>query len=309
MFKIILFIFAIIVIVVLALSLIVIIKPYTLRTDTITLFTGGCGSGKSFYSTKIALIELKKARFRTFIDNFNPIRRLIRKKPKIPRPHLYSSIPVRVSPWEMSRPLDFNPFVLQERFPQRCVVFIDEINLFLSQMDFKIACEDELNEAITLFRHNSLGGRLIANTQSLNKVAWFFRYCSGNAYNLSQFRKPIFGLPILAWCKVRNVTITDDIKSVETGNAEDNSSNLFCFFPLRRSYDTYAYSERYNPLPMFERSPYTKMKRKSTMKFDTSRKYPVLVDNTDEYSGVGVGTEQPIPPDNKQQKKPWKRTY
>lgn len=303
MIKIILFALILGVLALMVLAIVCVVKPYTLKTDTFTLFTGGIGSGKSFFSTKIALIELKKARFRTFIDNINPIRRLIRKKPKIPRPMLYSSIPVRISPWEMSRPLDFNPFVLQERFPQRCVVFIDEINLFLSQMDYKIECEEQLNEGITLFRHNSLGGRLVANTQSLSKVHWCFRYCCGHTYNLSQFKKPILGLPILAWCKVRNVSVTDEITSIEDGNAEENSSNLFCFFPFPRAYDTYAYSDRYAPLPLMERPAYKRMKRNSTMKFDIKRKYPVLIDNKDEFTCGGVGSERVNRPTRKTLKK------
>lgn len=295
MIKTLLFIIAIVAIVICILCIIAIAKPYTIRCDTFCLFTGGCGSGKSFFSVKIAICKLKLLRLKVFIDNINPYRRLILKKPKIPRPVLISSIPVRVSFREMSIPLDFNPFVLQERLPEKCVVFIDEINLFLSQMDYKIESEEQLNEAITLFRQQSLGGYLICNTQNINKVHWVFRYCANRSYNLSEFRKPIFGLPILAWVKVRNIAIGDDIKTVEDGNLEDSARNLFCLFPLFRAYDTYCYSDRYKPLPLYKRDPYTKMKRNSVMHLDKSAKFPKLINDTDEFTCGGVGSEQVKP--------------
>lgn len=302
MFKSIIIISGIVVGILGILAAIVIVKPYTEKIDTIALYTGGNGSGKSFFSCHRAIVELIKLRFEVFLKNINPVRRLIQKKPKIPKPILISSIPVRVSLFEMSTPLTFNPLVLQSRLPQKCVVFIDEVNLFLSQMDYRLESEEQLNEAITLFRHSTLGGKLILNTQNVNKIHYIFRYCANRSYNLCEFRKPILGLPILAWVKCRNVSIADDIKTVEEKDVNEGRRNLFCFFPFFRWYDTYCYSDRYNNLPYYQNKPYTKMKRNSLMKLDIKQKFPNLLDITEEFEdngGVGSECSQPSQQENK----------
>lgn len=293
MFKLLLYVALFILIVLFVLAAWVIIQPYTMIIDTIIIITGGNGSGKSFFSiNQIAITQLRKKRLEVFFKNINPIRRLIKKQPKIPRPVMISNIPIRISLREMSMPLEFNPFVLQERFPEKCVVVIDEINLFLSQMDYKIESEEQLNESITLFRHQTKNGVLIANTQNVNKTHWIFRYCANRSYNLCEFRKPILGLPILAWVKCRHISIGDDIKTVEEGNVEEGRRNLFCFFPIFRRYDTHCYSDRYNTLPLYYRKPYTKFKRNSVMRLDKKAKFPNLLNDTDEFNCGGAGSEQ-----------------
>ena len=294
MFKIILFIIGIFVFALFVLSMYVVIKPYALCVDTLCIFTGGNGSGKSFFSVHQSIVELRKLRLKVFLYNINPLR-IIKRKPRKNKPILISNIPIRISFREMSTPLDFNPFVLQERLPEKCVVFIDEINLFLSQMDYKVTSEELLNEAITLIRHQTKGGKMIANTQNINKCHWVFRYCANRSYNLCEFKKPVLGLPILAWVKCRNISIGEDIKTVENENVEDGRRNLFAFFPLFRRYDTYVYSERYNPLPLYQRKSYTQLKRNSLMKLDVKKDYPVLIDNTDEFSCGGVRSEHVKP--------------
>lgn len=307
MIKIILLLLGFGVLVLFGFALYVIIKPYFLVTDTFTLFTGGNGSGKSFWSVNQAVIELRKARFDVFIKNINPWRRLVKKKPKIARPVLFSTIPVRISLREYSRPLDFNPFVLYEKIPEKCIVFIDEVNLFLSQMDFKLESEEQVNEFFTLFRHQTkggtCGGKIICNTQNINKVHWCIRYSANRSYNLCEFRKPIFGLPILAWVKCRHVSIGDDIKTVEDTDVDEGRHNLFAFFPLFRRYDTHCYSDRYNTLPTFDRPPYKCMKRNSLVKIDKNKKYDKRINEIDDLTGGGVGSEhvKPTP------KKMWRK--
>lgn len=310
MLKLVLFALLIVFAVLGVLSLIIVIKPYTEKIDCIALYTGGNGSGKSLFSCHQALVQLKKNRFKAFLSNINIINR-IKRKPFIKKPILLSNIPIKISPWEWSTPLTFNPFVMQEKLPEKCVCFIDEVNLFLSQMDFKVENEEQINTSITLFRHFTKGGYLILNTQNVNKVHWIFRYCANRSYNLCEFRKPILGLPILAWVKCRHISIGDDIKTVEEQDVDEGRHNMFLFFPcfgLRwfSWYDTYVYSDIVSPLPYVYRKPYKQYKRNSFMKFDLKHKYPTLIDTTDEYlSCGGAGSEQDKPT---LPKKHWKRT-
>lgn len=302
MFDLLLILLALAAIIVFGFVLFVCLKPYFIHCDTITLFTGSLGCGKSFWTVNSALVQLRKNRFKIFLKNINPIRRLIKKQPKIPKPPLLSTIPIRVSLFEMSSPLDFNVFVLLERVPEGAVVVIDEINLFLSQMDYKIESEEQLNEFFTLFRHQC-GGHIFCNTQNISKCHWIVRYCCNRAYNLTEFRKPILGLPILAWVKVRNVSVVDDIKSIENVDNEDGLRNMFAFFPVFRRYDTRCYSGRYSNLPSYNLKFYKKLKRNSFIRIDKKKKYPSLVVDEDEFSCGGVRSERVNPPDHNTNKK------
>ena len=85
-------------------------KSYRLTTyDTVLAFTGGLGSGKSFMSVQQARKLLRRKRFRVALHNF------FWPKDKLPRPLLYSSIPVRVSKTEMAVKLTADHLLLQRR--------------------------------------------------------------------------------------------------------------------------------------------------------------------------------------------------
>lgn len=281
MFKIFLYIALFGVLVLFGLALYVVIKPYATKRDCVTLYTGGNGSGKSFFAVRDAIVDLRKNRLKVFFKNINPVRRIIKRQPKIPKPLLISNIPIRVGFREMSVKLDTDLLLLKKRVPQLSIVFIDEVNLFLSQMDYKIKSEKVLNEFCTLYRHQSLGGSLYLTTQSVNKIHWIFRYTANRSYNLCEFRKPILGLPILAWVKCRNVSIGDDIKMVEDDNLEDGYRNLFALFPLRRKYDTYVYSNRYSNLEPYHNVNYNILKRNSLMHLDKEEEYSPLLNDED----------------------------
>lgn len=228
-----------------------ILKPYVISHDTIVLYTGGNGSGKTFFSVKDALKCLKRLRLKTKLHNFLEHLKFWKSKKNKKfweKPLLFSTMPIKISRKEWCLALKNEHLLLQEKLPLRSVVFIDEVNLLLSQMDYKFKSERVLNEFVTMFRHY-VQGYLILNTQNLSKVHWIFRYCCNEAINLSEFKKPILGLPILAWAKVRKITLGDDIKAVETDDAHKQKSNLFAFFGLR-AYDTYCYSDRYITVPV-----------------------------------------------------------
>lgn len=309
MLKLLLYVALFIVIVLFVLAIIVIVKPYTIRHDTLTLFTGSLGCGKSFWTVQQAVVQLRKNRFNIFLKNINPIRRLIYKKPKIPRPIMLSTIPIRISLREMSSPLGIKQIVLQQRVPEGAVVVIDEFNLMLSQMDYKIESEELVNEFFTLYRHQT-GGHIFINTQCIDKCHWIARYVVNRAYNLREFRKPIFGLPILAWVKVRNISIGDEIKTVENADDEkDGWRNLFSFFPIFRRYETRCYRDRYKGLPPYEFRQYAKLKRNSFVKIDKKAKFEKLIDEIDDFNCGGAGSEQLNRPTTEKQEiscKSWK---
>lgn len=246
------------------------VKPYIIHYDTVILFTGGLGSGKSLVSSSIALKLLKKNRFKVWWYNIKPWHR--KKKPK---PLLYSSIPFRISRKEWATQLTASHMLMTAQISPMSVVFVDEISLFLDQMTIKFPASDNVEEFATLFRHYTKGGYLVMNTQNSNKVNFHFRYCVNEALNLMHFKKWLPFLPLFYTVRVRNISLADDIKTIEHDNKEDNMRLLFGFMPLfRRHYDTYCFSDRYRTVPARREKIYSKLKTCKLLKCPNTKVTP-----------------------------------
>lgn len=247
---------------------IVIVKPYIQQYDTVLLYTGGLGSGKSLVSSKMALRLLRKNRFKVFWHN------LFHPKDKWPQPKLYSNIAFRVSRSEWAYKLSADHMLLQKSIIPRSVIFVDEICLFLDQFSIKFPASDTVEEFATLYRHYTIGGYLVMNTQNSNKVNFHFRYCVNSALNLAYFKKWLPFPFIFYSVKVRNISLADDIKKIETENREDNMSTLFGLRPLLKHYDTYTYSERYKTVPTGSETEYNQLKTGKIMKCPKDKVFP-----------------------------------
>lgn len=218
-----------------------IVKPYFLHYDTLIAFTGGLGSGKSLMSVKQALKLLRKNRLKVWWYN------LWHPRKKRPRPKLYSSIPVRISRREYAEVLTPQHLLLWEALVPRSVVFIDEIGAFANQFLYKHPLIlNNFNEFVRLFRHYTRGGYLVCNDQCSENIVLEIRRRINVVFNLMHFKKFL----IVCWCKCRNISISEEIKTVEEGNTEDNMRTLFGLLPLFwRHYDTYCYANRYLSVP------------------------------------------------------------
>ena len=226
-----------------------ILKSYRLNTyDTIVSFTGGLGSGKSFLSVDMAIKLLRRKRREVKWKN------LFRKKgSKLPRPLLYSSIPVRISKKEMAVQLTDKHLTLQQKLVQNSVVFIDEIGSFCSQFDFKAKNADVFDEFIRFYRHYTKGGFIVCNDQCSENIVLQVRRRLNTVYNLMGFRK-WFGL--FYTVKVRNISVSEEIKTIEEQDTEDNMTTLFGIIPWSRRYDTHCYAPRYQYVPESDPIPH-----------------------------------------------------
>lgn len=258
----------------------VFIKPYIMKYDTVVAFTGGLGTGKSFMSVETAIRELKKNRFRTKLYNF-----FHRKKDRLEKPMLYSSIPIRISKKEYSCKLTPEMLLLQEGFIKGSIVFIDEVDVFANQFAYAnqniIECANKkdlkelregnaqydsglFDEEIRLFRHlyssRVCECKLICNSQATSNITTIIRRRMNTVFVLSRFR--VWKVPVLSWLplvgwlfkiytvQVRNITITDEITNMSDGNAEDNMRIAFGFVPSIRHYDTHCYKHRSDSIPV-----------------------------------------------------------
>ena len=216
-----------------------IFTSYRLNTyDTVVAFTGGLGSGKSFLSVDIAIKLLKRKRREVWLKNlFN------KKGEKLPRPLLYTSIPVSISKKENAVILTEKHLLLQEKLVPRSVCFIDEIGSFCSQFDFKAKNADVFDEFVRFFRHYTKNGYIVCNDQCSENIVLQVRRRLNTVYNLMGFRK-WFGF--IYTVKVRNISVSEEIKTIEEQDTEDNMTTLIGFLPWRKRYDTHCYSPRYD---------------------------------------------------------------
>ncbi|HBF15449.1 MAG TPA: hypothetical protein DDW30_07190 [Clostridiales bacterium] len=280
----------IIFIIIAVIAIVLLLKTYRLDTrDTVIAFSGGLGSGKTFLSVRTALRALRWSRFLWRVDKL--LHPLTRRKD--PRPELYSSIPIRTVTGVFRKKEIFSHkltpeiLLLQERIPLRSVVMIDEIGSFMSQFEYRAVNADRLDEFVRLFRHYTLGGKFICNDQCSENIVLQVRRRLNTVYNLMRFRK----VPLLpVWhCRVRNIIISEEIKTVQTErHAEDEFQLLLGLMPSKRrkNYDTYCYSRRYLRLWKTKTDRYTELKKDDLLKNPTVKVVDLI--------------EHPMPPEPKE---------
>lgn len=226
------------------------IKKYRPVIDNVSVFTGAPGTGKSKFMVDVALQKyrsnlLKVKLNNIFIKFFNLFRKKSKKKDLLERPLLFSNIPIRISRKEFSRVLTQDIVLLQKRLPYRSVVVIDELSELANNQDWKnVFARYNLTEFVRFMRQYTLGGYLFMADQSSDDILVQLRRRVGKVYNMMSFRKiPLLNIGI---SNVRHISISEDIKVIEEGHAESlkhNTSWIPLFF-YRKTYDTYAFSER-----------------------------------------------------------------
>lgn len=252
----------ILIIIVAIVAIVIIIKNYKLNYDTVIAFTGGLGSGKSLESCNISIKLLKKNRRKVRWHNF-----WHKEKKRIPL--LYSSIPVRISKTEWATELTEEHLLLRDKLIEKSIVFIDEVDSFANQFQYKnpnvIVGFDEF---VRLFRHYTKGGYLVVNTQCSENIVLEVRRRINTVFNLMQFKKFLCFYKI----KVRNISLSEEIKTIETDNAEDNYSYKIGIIPHFKRYDTYCYSDRYAVVPFASERLYNQYKKNNLLKVSTALK-------------------------------------
>lgn len=228
------------------------------------MYTGGNGSGKTLFS----IIDVKKCYFKNRVKVWW---HNLWHSDKWDKVEIFSNIPLKIK-GKFVNELKVEHLLFQEALPPRCIVFIDEVNLFLSQMENRFFNRSDLELFVTLYRHITFGGYFVANTQNINKVNCIFRYCLNESNNLFGFNQiPLIHL--LAWTRCRNISVGEDIMVIEQGQKEENYRFLFCLpFKHYGTYDTYCYSNITLSVPNGAWKDYYDFKVNRLLKLDTSEK-------------------------------------
>lgn len=242
-------------------------RSYHFNTfDTVVAFTGGLGSGKSFMSVDMGVRLLRRQRRKVLLHNiFHP-------KDKWQKPKMYSSIPVRVGRREMATILTDAHLLLQERIVPNSIVFIDEIGGFCSQFDYRAVNVDIFDEFVRFFRHYTQGGYLVVNDQCSENIVLQVRRRLNTVYNLMAFRiYPAKWFPLFYTVKVRNITVSEEIKTIEEQDTEDNMTTYFGIMPPYKRYDTHCYSHRYDRVTKVNDVQHEQMKQDKILRINKKK--------------------------------------
>lgn len=262
-----------------------VVKPYFIHYDTVLAFTGGLGSGKSLVSTQYAIRLLRKNRWKVRFWN------LRHPKKKKAKPLLYSSIPFRISRKEWAVKLTPDHLLLRKHITEKSVCFIDEIDAFASQFDYNLKnILENFNEWCRLYRHYTKGGYLVCNTQATDNLVLQIRRRVNTVFNLMHFKKWFF---LVYTVKVRNISISEELKTIEEEDVEDNMSTLFGFLPIfMKHYDTYCYSGRYDTVPELPEGQYSRLKTNVLLTCPRQKVQP-LTNSQDPTDSPSVPTDEP----------------
>lgn len=250
-------------------------KFYFINVDNTLFLSGAPGTGKTNEAVKWALRLWRHQKRKVRWYNFKG--KLFKRAP-LEMPRLYSNIPVRVGRYSKRRynkiinslindemgltesylrshisrtkfcfRLKPEHLMEQERLVLRSVVLATELGKMASQYHWSNEnVQQHLDDFASMWRQYSKGGYFIADDQSSDNIVVQIRRRMGTVINMLHFRK----FWKIYWVKMRNITISEDIKTVEEDSAEDNMRWRLSMFPLFHvNYDTYAFSERYNSVP------------------------------------------------------------
>lgn len=201
--------------------------------NNIVLYIGTAGSGKTLVCVKSAIRKYRNMKLKWYFSHL-----VFWKKPK-EKPVLYSNIPIRINSKKYAQKLTLNQLLLKEHINTNCVVLIDEIGNFASQMDYKNPLVDKVEIFIRYFRHITKGGYIYCNDQHNSFILNNIRRRVSKMYILDSFRK--------YWhFAFTNVTKVYDIEDVVTNVDSDETDDLtgkrmFIWIPFTRLYDTYSY--------------------------------------------------------------------
>lgn len=170
--------------------------------------------------------DLKKAHIRIF-----DLQESMQQKKKVYRKVLFSN--------EIEK-----AHVLREkRFNYKSVVVFDEISVFFDQFDYDDKVVNEkLNNFFKLFRHETKGGLMVVNSQSVNDCHFALKNCLNQYFYIHHKKKLLFGM--LLYVQELQYSNDNSVVNVNQGDIEDDAKLKLLWVSKKyfKYYDTYAHS-------------------------------------------------------------------
>lgn len=157
-----------------------------IKLGALNMVTGGVKCGKSTLSVYLTIKEHKRRVRITKVKNFF---RFLFHKGKQPLPLIYSNIPLSVPYVPITKEL----LMRKERFVYGSVIYICESSLVA---DSQLYYDNDINTELLLFNkligHETKGGVLIYDTQSISDVHYAVKRSLSNYIYIHHLRKGLF---------------------------------------------------------------------------------------------------------------------
>lgn len=206
-----------------------------LKIGCICLVTGGVKTGKSTLSVATALREYRIALFRWKIKSFfcNLFRKPIPEKPLF-----YSNVPIKVNNFV---PLELAHLLREKRFNYKSVVYLQEASLLC---DSQLIKDKDLNNKLMLFfklfGHETKGGKLIIDTQSICDTHYSLKRSLSNYVYIHHIQK----IPFFVICYVRELMHSEDNSTINvvTKDVEEDLKRIIVPKSVWKKFDCYCLS-------------------------------------------------------------------
>lgn len=218
------------------------------KIGAMTCVTGEVKSGKSTFSFALAYRQYKRnlrsVKFR------NAVRKvLFPKAPQEELPLFYTTIPVGVDHVLLTKEL----LMREERFAYKSVIWVDEASLLADSQFYKdINVNDNLMFFNKLIAHETKGGMVVYNTQSVEDLHFSIKRCLGRVFYVHETYKWI---PFLLVCTIREERYSAE-NAVTTNYNEDMEESLKrVIIPksVWKKFDCYCYSILTDHLPVHKK--------------------------------------------------------
>lgn len=241
------------------------------KTETITCYTGGLGSGKTFLS----VCKVRNLIFWCSIKE--NLKKLFRRPYR--EINVYSNIPLYLGKKRgYARILTKEHLLLKEKLDGLPIILIDEIGAFANQFEYNNPnIMQTFDEFIRFYRHYTLGGYIVCNDQCSENIILVVRRRINKIHNLSNFLK--IG-PIVLYFE-RMINISEEIKTIdnvetdkENNDTQNNMSLKFkIVFGIKNKYDTYCYSGRYKGVKLNKCEKHSKLKTNKVMTCPSKKEF------------------------------------
>ena len=217
----------------------------TLKKGNMVLVTGAVKSGKSTLSFYLAYSQYKRnlraVKFR------NALRKIFSRNYIADElPLFYTTIPVAVPHVLLTKEL----MLREERFAYKSVIWVDEASLFADSQTYK---DSDVNDRLLMFNkliaHETKGGTIVYNTQSIGDLHYSIKRCLSEVVYVYDTCK---WLPFLLICNVREERYSEDNVAVNTYEEDvaDKMKRVIVPKSVWNKFDCYCYSNLTDDLPI-----------------------------------------------------------
>lgn len=206
------------------------------KIGAVALFTGAPKAGKSTCAVWFAIFNLRLNRFKVKVINF--FRKLFHSnKPQIPRPEIYSNIPLNMDYIPLTRDL----ILRKKRFEYGCVIYLGESSLVADSFEYRDSLtNEELQLFCKLIGHETKGGCLIMDTQCIADNHFAFKRVTSQYFYVHHLVK----IPFFVLAYVLEKTYSEDCSDVQVNSSdvEDNLKIILIPKLVWKMFDPYCYS-------------------------------------------------------------------